>query len=75
MHRSPATRGPVIGEATIFVTREDRADAVNEAHNLRDYGRHTTPEPFPTWFKIFFAVSVGGLALLVAVVVAVLSVI
>jgi hypothetical protein len=37
--------------------------------------QHATPQPFPIWFKIFFAAAVGGLALLIAVAVAVRTVI
>jgi hypothetical protein len=45
-------------------------------HNRRaQSGRHASSEPFPTWFKVFFAVTVGGPVLLVAVAVAVLTVI
>jgi hypothetical protein len=50
-------------------------DAMNEARNHRADRRHATPEPFPAWFKASFALVVGGLALLIAVIVAALSVI
>ena len=48
---------------------------MNEARNQRADRRHATPEPFPAWFKASFALVVGGLALLIAVIVAALSVI
>jgi hypothetical protein len=68
MHIPRAPRGPVI--------ERRRIEAMYAVHNRRTHsGRHTTSEPFPTWFKVFFAVTVGGPVLLIAVAVAVLTVI
>jgi hypothetical protein len=64
---SPAPPGSVI--------EGQPKDAMNEARNHRADRRHATPEPFPAWFKASFALVVGGLALLIAVIVAALSVI
>lgn len=66
MHRPPCHQG---------VRHREAADApMNKTHNQRAHRRHATAEPFPIWFKISFALVVGGLALLAAVGVAVLTV-
>jgi hypothetical protein len=65
--RGPLSKGPVI--------ERPETDAMNQTRNQRAHRRHATAEPFPAWFKVIFALAVGGLALLAAVVVAALTVI
>jgi hypothetical protein len=67
--------GCIVPRASRGPSSTDDGHAMKKARHQNVDRQHATPQPFPIWFKIFFAAAVGGLALLIAVAVAVLTVI